>query len=298
MNGSRKLARQRASATSVPALSCQTAFQSIAQDCIASIHKNHTSACKGSAEAIHQIRVALTRFRAARAFFSRMAKDAVWPYLKHEMTWLNDELGVARDDDVLLDYGQRRIFRGWVGAKQRKLADRVHARHRHLERALRSTRCRRFLNLLVTWTKSGPWTTHRHAARSQEFSTFSRVKLHSWRERLVKRSRRISHSTAKQRHHVRIEAKRYRYMLEAVATLGIANHFDERKLAKRTQQALGDLRDLQRFRQACGNRPPPGYRTQKKQLLRKADKALRALKHHPGKPTRHETSRQPLIGLR
>ncbi|MBN9004907.1 MAG: CHAD domain-containing protein [Rhizobiales bacterium] len=286
MNGSRKVARQRASATPISALSCQTAFQSIAQDCIASIRKNHMSARKGSAEAIHQIRVALTRFRAARAFFSRMVKDAVWPRLKQEMAWLNDELGVARDDDVLLNYGQRKLFRDWLGTKQRKLAARVRARHRRLEHALRSARYKRLLDLLATWSESGPWTRHGNAARLQKFSTYSQARLHSWRKRLVKKGGRISHSSATQRHHLRIKAKRYRYMLEAVATLGIANNFNKRKLAKRVQQALGDLRDLQCFRQSCGKRrkPPPGYPARKKQLLRKADKALRLLKYRSGQP--------------
>jgi hypothetical protein len=77
-----------------------------------------------------------------------------------------------------------------------------------------------------------------------------------------------------------------RYMLEAVATLGIANNFNERKLAKLVQQVLGDLRDLQCFGQSCGKRrePPPGYPARKKQLLRKADKALRLLKYRSGQP--------------
>lgn len=177
VNGSRKVARQRASATPISALSCQTAFQSIAQDCIASIRKNHMSARKGSAEAIHQIRVALTRLN---VFYARHATSGSSIYSP-------------------------------------------------------------------SGPESGPWTRHGHAARLQKFSTYSQARLHSWRKRLVKKGGRISHSNATQRHHLRIKAKRYRYMLEAVATLGIANNFAKRKLAKRVQQALGDLRDLQCF---------------------------------------------------
>ena len=62
-------------------LGCATAFQKIALDCVAAIRTHHGPACTGDAEAVHQIRVAITRLRAAVAFFAPIVIDEEWPRL-------------------------------------------------------------------------------------------------------------------------------------------------------------------------------------------------------------------------
>src|SRR5262245_38449924 len=92
---------------------CAAAFQKIALGCITGIKAHHSSACAGDAEAVHQIRVAITRLRSAVAFFAPFVADAEWLRLKKEIAWLNTSLGAARDSDVLVDYARRKRYRAW-----------------------------------------------------------------------------------------------------------------------------------------------------------------------------------------
>src|ERR1700737_2495030 len=87
----------RRKAALADALDCATAFQTIARGCVAKIKAHHSSACAGDAEAVHQIRVAITQLRAAVAFFAPMTVDADWLHVKKEIAWLNVSLGAARD---------------------------------------------------------------------------------------------------------------------------------------------------------------------------------------------------------
>jgi CHAD domain-containing protein len=75
----------RRKAAAAAGLDCAAAFQKIALDCVASIKAHHTNACAGDAEAVHQIRVAITRLRAAVAFFAPIVVDAEWLRLKKEI---------------------------------------------------------------------------------------------------------------------------------------------------------------------------------------------------------------------
>ena len=107
----RTSARQRASETA--GLDCATAFQKMTLECVADIKAHHSSACAGDAEAVHQIRVAITRLRAAVAFFASIVVDAEWLRLKQEIAWLNGSLGAARDSDVAVEYARRKRYRAW-----------------------------------------------------------------------------------------------------------------------------------------------------------------------------------------
>src|SRR4029434_4777431 len=78
--------------------------------CVAAIKAHHSSACAGDTEAVHQIRVAITRLRAAVAFFAPIVVDAEWLRLKKEIAWLNGPLGAARDSDVVVEYARRKRY--------------------------------------------------------------------------------------------------------------------------------------------------------------------------------------------
>src|SRR5436309_13160366 len=93
---------------------CATAFQKIARHCVARVKAHYGGACAGDAEAVHQIRVAFTRFRAAVSFFAPMTADAEWRHLKKEIAWLNASLGAARDSDVMVAYSRRKRYRACV----------------------------------------------------------------------------------------------------------------------------------------------------------------------------------------
>ena len=279
-SGKRKPAyrRRKPSSTAVE-LDCAMAFQKIARDCTAKIMAHHSSACAVDAEAVHQIRVAITRLRAAVSFFAPMTVDAEWLRLKKEMAWLNGSLGAARDTDVALDYAGRARYRVWAQGRigqdldERRLRD-----HRRLVRCLRSLRFQRLIEALSDWIGRGPWVARWKKAAlrkpTEPLRSHSKHKLDRWHKRLIRKGRRIETMDPSGRHRLRIKAKRLRYMLEVLTDIvPVSEHGEFRRMhwpAKRLQRVLGDLRDLERFGRLGAisappedgkqsDRRPPGY---------------------------------------
>jgi CHAD domain-containing protein len=288
--------RRKVSSTAAAGLDCATAFRRIALDCAAKIAAHHSSACAGDAEAVHQIRVAITRLRAAVSFFAPMTADAEWLRLKKEIRWLNGPLGAARDTDVVVGYAGRKRYRAWAqtmidpNLEQRQVRD-----HRELVRCLRSQRFQSLIEQLSGWIGRGPWVVAwERAARRKPAATlksYSEHKLDRWRKRLIRKGRDLGTMDVAHRHRLRIKAKRFRYMLEALAHIVPVRDQGEfrqmHRAAKHLQRALGDHRDLERFGRLGppppeggkqGDHRPPGYRRQKKKLLDAAIAAYRSLK--------------------
>jgi CHAD domain-containing protein len=286
--------RQRVSEAA--ALDCATAFQKMALDFVAAIKAHHSSACAGDAEAVHQIRVAITRLRAAVAFFTPIVVDAEWLRLRKEIAWLNGPLGAARDSDVLVEWARRKRNRAWakrmVGGQfdQQQMRD-----HRRLVRSLRSNRTQRLRANLARWIKHGPWLErYKRSKDAETLQSYCARELNRWHEWLIRKGRKLKSLGASRRHRLRIRVKRFRYMLEALTETvalwrrGRLHHLHQP--ARRLQRALGDLRDLKRFADFADGSPPPengkrdkkrppGYDRRKEKLLGTAIAAYRDLKH-------------------
>jgi CHAD domain-containing protein len=272
-------------------MDCATAFQLVARDCLAKVEAQRLGIIAGDAEALHQARIAMSRFRAAVAFFapmtSDMTSDAAWPKLKNELAWVYAILGDARDADVMAALARRKRYRAWaqrVGAhdstEHRKL-------HRRVAACMRSARFRRLMDALSRWVEGGPWMMRQDQGarrrRAAPLKTYSQRQLERWRARVIRKGRGLATMGAESRHRLRIKVKRYRYVLESLSGICPAGERATlrqlQKPAKRLQRALGDLRDLQRLRH-IGTAPsrPLGYREQKKRLLAAARLAFSAIK--------------------
>ena len=258
------------------------------------VKMHHGGACAGDVEALHQIRVAFTRLRAAVSFFAPMTADAEWRNLKKEIAWVNASLGAARDSDVMVEYARRKRYRAWAQLRTGQGLDKRQARnHRRLARCLDSGRFQGLIEAITGWIERGPWL--RRWERSGGSKPAKRLKaycereLNRWRRWLIRKGRRFEGLDASQRHRLRIRTKRFRYMLEALTDIvplrsrGEFRHVH--KPAKRLQGVLGDLRDLERLARlgvsAQGGNPeknPPHYRGQRKKLLREAVDACRSLR--------------------
>ncbi|WP_291845850.1 CHAD domain-containing protein [Bradyrhizobium sp.] len=271
---------------------CATALQEIARDCLAIIKTHHGRAGAADAEALHQIRVAITRLRAAVTFFAPIAVDREWLRLKREIAWLNISLGAARDGDVVAEYARHKRYRAWA---ERALGERFnqHRRQdgRRLVRSMRSARFRRLIAAMESWIEHGSWLTRQEGAAPLQ--AYCARELNRWRRRLIRKGRHLETLGESRRHSLRIKAKRFRYMLEALTeTVAVRRRADFRRFhgpAKRLQRALGDLRDLKRFAELGlqatapgdgqrGKKRPPGYRRRREKLLNAAVKAHRTLK--------------------
>ena len=291
-------ASSRGSLSAAVGPDCAAAFQEIALDCVADIRAYHRRACAGDAEAVHQVRVAITRLRAAVLFFEPIAVDTEWPRLKKEIVWLNDALGATRDDDVMAAHARRKQYRAWSrGMIGEHIAERRGRDHRRLVRCLRAVRFQNLIAALSGWVRHGRWLARWERAVRDEpaepLHVYGERELNRWCKRLIRKGRHLETLGASRRHRLRIRAKRLRYMLEALT--GIATILGDEKYrrlhrsARRLQSALGDLRDLDRFADLAapasaaddseqGKSRPPGYRRNKKKLLRASIEAYHSFK--------------------
>lgn len=284
-----KVSGQRKMSSADP--DCAKAFQKIALDCIARVTTHQSGACAGDVEAVHQMRVALTRLRAAVSFFSPMTADAEWRHLKKEIAWVNASLSAARDSDVMVVYARRKRYRAWAERRTGDGLDKRQARdHRRLVRCLDSRRFHGLIEATASWIERGPWLRRwLRNRRGVSLKAYCERELNRWRRRLIRKGRRLESLSTPRRHRLRIRTKRFRYMLEALTdNIPLPDRDQFRRLhraAKRLQRVLGDLRDLKRLSRLgvsaqgsnSGERPPQ-YRRQRKKLLRAALDAYRNLK--------------------
>ena len=275
-------------------MACDTAFRVVARRCLEDLTANYEATYRGEPGALHQMRIALTRLRTAIVFFSPMVDDSERTRIKHELKWLNAQLGSVRDLDVAID-------RLKAAGKQRPRAasDYEHwneeraASHRHLARALRSVRYRRLIESIFGWMENGPWSIKdgKQAAekRAMPIVAYSARKLTRWEEKILKKRRKLLKMGTKQRHRLRLMNKKLCYSIEAFEDLFPDKKFSKQqaslKYLRKAQKSLGQLNDaanghsLATALQGNGVSPPLEFLSAKreKRLIRTAAAAYRKL---------------------
>jgi CHAD domain-containing protein len=274
-------------------MSCDAAFRTAASHYLGELTAQQQGTSAGEPDALHAMRVALTRLRTSIRFFSPMVAGIEQRRLATELKWLNAHLGMVRDLDVALE----RLTK--INKNQVRLNDRSWKRERVacqrlLTRALRSPRYRRLIRDLGAWIKRGDWArkiskeaTERRAAPVADYSA---GKLSKWRKKLLKRSHRLGELGTRKRHRLRLRNKRLSYALEAAASLVPDSETSAQKttmkLLRNAQRALGQLNDDARCRSLAATLDDKGKMAapnlllgpkQKKRLLRKAEKAYAEL---------------------
>jgi CHAD domain-containing protein len=276
-------------------MACDTAFRVIARSCQEDLTANHAATCKGDDTALHEMRIALTRLRAAICFFSPMTVDASSDRLRRELKWLNTQLGAARDMDVAIER-----LKAPDRPQPRSKADQLYWKrkgmdsHRALTQALRSIRYRRLIKDLSAWIENGSWSTardkHAEKQRACPIVRYSTRKLTRWHEKLLKQARGLEDMGAKRRHRLRLANKRLRYSIEFFAGLlsdKTSSMHTSLKHLRKAQQSLGELNDavngqalvaiLQRNTQSRGDSSPFLDRKREGQLMRSATRAYRKM---------------------
>jgi CHAD domain-containing protein len=256
---------------------CQAAFQSIANSCVSLIRHHRKAAIAADPEAIHSMRIELTRLRAAVLFFSPMTDDDAWAGINKELRWLNSALGKARDHDVTANYARRKHYRRWARSSRRAMMRAQSRVDRKLHKKLASARYDHLMTMVEHWISDGPWLRNNRSARLARVDGYIGPRLRAWRTGIWRKGRYLRALHRKQLHRLRIQCKRYRYLVATLQGLGVSVAKQDLKFleaAKRVHGALGDLRDLKRLRRAAHDRPP-GYRKSKLRLIQKAEKPFR-----------------------
>jgi CHAD domain-containing protein len=86
-----------------PQMTTAAAFQAIGRGCLHHLMANEAVLrARRDPDAVHQMRVAMRRLRAAISLFGEVVADDARDPLKDELRWISGKLGEARDLDVFL----------------------------------------------------------------------------------------------------------------------------------------------------------------------------------------------------
>ena len=233
-----------------PRIPTREAFALVAACCVKQVIANKPALLAGDPEGIHQMRVGLRRLRAAISLFSDILEGPETDAVKAELKWLTDELGPAREFEVLLTrvvapvrrhharlMGMQRLSHEL--AKERKLSN-----HRARD-AVCSERFRRLLLRVASWLEVGQWRCPRDDLPRERgdmpIAASAAAELSRRAKKIRKRSRRLPELDPHKRHKLRIQAKKLRYAAEFFETVFADKR--SKKLRKRFLSALEDIQD-------------------------------------------------------
>ena len=232
-----------------PKQSTQAAFQAIARACLHQLCANIGPLHAGDAEGLHQARVSLRRLRAAISLFSDMLHNKQTDAMKRELKWLTGEFGPAREADVFVE----RVVKPVAGADHKRRginelkSEVMRGRNTEFARtqsAINSSRFRALALDIATWIEAGNWM-HADDARKNLPSKAAIVEtavaqLDIWWKKLVKRGQCLGSLNPRQRHKLRIAAKKLRYASEF-----FADAFPGKKAARQRKRFIAGLKELQ-----------------------------------------------------
>jgi CHAD domain-containing protein len=192
-------------------------------------------------ETLHQMRVGVRRLRSALKLFEPVAPCP--PALLEDVSWLGEQLGAARDWDVLLSSTLPRVHAAPGGngmmALQALALEQAHAMRNEAAQAVLSPRYTRLMLALGSWMLQTAPLLNGSAVQ------FSREILQRLHKSLLKRAKRMSSADAASAHRTRIAAKRGRYALEffhaLYRTKGTRAYL---KTLSAVQEELGQHNDL------------------------------------------------------
>lgn len=198
-----------------------TAFCALARAGFAHLCGNEDAVLRsGNPEAVHQMRVAVRRMRALLAAFHSVLDTEAAQFLRTELTWLQRQLGPARDWDVFLHSTLEPLA---AGVREEPSLDELRrsvedARHEAYVVARDTLRDRRYTRLLLRfqlWLGSVPWEGKAAPAHlKQPMIAFAETILEKRHRKLEKLGSCFAELGESEMHEVRLRAKKLRYATE------------------------------------------------------------------------------------
>ena len=212
-------------------MNVEEAFGVIFSNCIQQVQDNDIGVAKfHDVECLHQMRVGLRRLRSALAMFDEVL--SLPEPLRLDLDWLVEELGPARDWDVLAGTTLAKVESALPipGAEAGPLAelklvafDKTHALHAGAAAAVGSQRYVKCMLALQNWVSGKGWrlalVPGDKSKLNMRVGAFARAILEQDQRRLLKRGRKLVHASDEARHRVRIAAKKTRYAAEFFGAL-------------------------------------------------------------------------------
>lgn len=228
----------------------------IVRNCLGQLQGNERALLAGSAdpEAVHQLRVAVRRLRAAIGCFRQVVVDATAEELANGLDWLQSATGPARDWDVFrLETLTPLLRRLPEDAGLRALVHRVDAeRERAHKAALAALADRRFTSLMLrlvlliqdrAWQRP-PETGQLIGPAEVPGQLFAMEQVTKRAKAVLKRGRDRNDAEEASLHELRIACKKLRYTVEFFRTfVPKARAKDALEGLKELQDCLGSLND-------------------------------------------------------
>ena len=232
-----------------PTMTTEEAFRVIGRGCVRQLVANEPAMLRFDGEALHQMRIALRRLRAAISTFSTVIADRESEKIKTELRWITTELGPARDLDVFIsevltplrtqnprELGIADICRNFERRRARAYKDAAEA--------VQSARFRMLVLDVDEWIEAGPWTRNDDdlllLRREQPITVLASEELARRRSKIRKKGKTLKQLSTAERHRLRIRGKKLRYGVEFFADV-----FPGKKSTKRREAVLSSLKDLQ-----------------------------------------------------
>jgi triphosphatase len=225
------------------------AFTLIARACLRQLVANEGATEKRNAEALHQMRIALRRLRAAISLFAAVVADDRVEPIKAELKWLGRELAPARDLDSFLIEALRPLRKqqadepGLISISRMFARERLKS-YRRAREAVESARFRALVLDTTEWIETGPWSTSDDplmaARRAMPIETLAAEQLSRRRKKIRRRGAEIGELSPEQLHQLRIQIKKTRYATEFFASI-----YQGKKTAKRCEKFRSALKQLQ-----------------------------------------------------
>ena len=230
-------------------MSAARAFTLIGRACLRHLVANVPAMLGRDGNALHQMRVALRRLRAAISLFSVVVDDDRVSAIKTELKWLAQEFGPARDLDTLLVEVVKPLRKQHKNEPGLVSISNMFARKRlkgylQAQEAVQSVRFRRLVLDTAEWVETGPWATSEDVLtrerRETSIEIFAAEQLSQRRKKIRRRGAGIAHMNPQQLHRLRIQVKKARYATEFFAGL-----FHGKKSKKHCKKIKSSLTQLQ-----------------------------------------------------
>ena len=268
-----------------PSMSLSRAAREVAGAALEQLQANEEGVLQGDdPEFVHQARVALRRLRSALRMFRRAVgrkRSRAW---RTQLARLSCALGVARDWDVfalatlppiLAAQREAEAVRHLDSTARRRALD----ERRRAARALLEARYARTLLAISRWLAGEAGAK---PAREEPLAAFGARVMAKRHRRVLERARHAARLDAAGRHRLRIEAKRLRYGVDALASLFPSERTQRyRQALCDLQDALGEANDATTAARLVAELPAPARFVRFARL--RFDAAARA---HPGRIAR------------
>lgn len=234
------------------------AFRAIGRECMRHLTANvPIFIASGAPEAVHQMRVAIRRLRAAMSLFKDMVADDRVEAVKGELKWIAGEFGRTRNLDVFIrdvlgplrehhpnEPGMEDLGAYFGEQRQQAYAD--------ASKAVRSPRFNTALIETAAWIETGPWSDNGDALRRAKLdlpvATLAADEFTRRRQAIKRKGRKLAQLDVEARHKLRIRIKKVRYATEFFASLYGGQDGKRRKkfaaALEALQDHLGELNDL------------------------------------------------------